>query len=44
MKYIRHYNDVPKTVKWHAISILHVALLPFQLVQSTSPGLSIIGD
>jgi transposase len=33
MKYIRHYNQVPKTVKWRAASILHVALLP---VQSTS--------
>jgi len=36
MKYIRHYNEVPKTVKWRRTSILHVALLPVQLLQSTS--------
>jgi transposase len=34
MKYIRHYNNAPKTVNWRYFE--PVALLPVQLLQSTS--------
>lgn len=34
MKYIPHYNKVPKTVKWRLTQC--VALLPVQLLQSAS--------